>query len=793
MEHFDYSALPGKTLHHRYRTENICPLISVITPYFNAGKYFEGTFNSVLNQTLPYFEWIIVDDDSTDEQDVASLDALAALDSRITVHHRVNELRRKTGRSYGASASRNYGASVANTQYLLFLDADDLADPVFFETMYLALHLEQDAGWAYSDIVNFGDKDLLWRREYSSDLMKTENLHAPDCLVRKSMFDDIGGFATMEGRYFNEDWHFWLLALAKGYRPVHVAQYLFWYRNLSGGVLGAIKRDEEATRVNAQIIAEAASHVPSGVKAIEYFGAKRKDWAGVETWPDVPALPFAQEKTHILFLLPHLFMGGADNFNLEFIKRLDRDKYDITLVTTLPEDNEWQHLFAPYADDIFAIPFLFDMQQWPAFIDYLMRSRGISLVFCTNSYYGYFLLPWLRARYPSVAMVDYVHMEEWYYRGGGYARTAGDMGGILDKTYVCNENTRRVILEHFHRAPESVETVYIGVDEKQYNPDDAANKMQSTAPSNVPDVITAVLPQLDRAKPMILFPCRIVAQKRPFLMLEIAKRLPQYSFVVVGDGLQEDELRAAVTTSGVQNVLFAGRQSDMRPWYKAASLTLICSLREGLSLTAYESLSMATPVVTSDTGGQAELVNSSVGAVIPLPYAKTLDEDNRDFADEAPLYAQAIAQLLSDSAAYKAMCAACRARILEGFTLDGMARKLTAQLEALLTPDAAAQRAQQYAALAPLTQLFANHAELFADYDSLDRRFFFSDGSYHYYKERFEQEGYPAAQELARLQQTRSYRVAMAYQRIVGSSAVLKTLRHWLGAVKRLLRRGGAG
>ncbi|MEG2652566.1 MAG: glycosyltransferase [Ruthenibacterium sp.] len=780
---FDYTALPGKKPHNRFLPITTQPLISVITPYFNAGENFESTFYSVCNQTFPYFEWIIVDDDSTNLQDAAQLDTLAARDTRIFVHHRVNELRRTTGRSYGASAARNFGATLAHTDYLLFLDADDLIDPVFFETMYLALRLEPDAGWAYTDVVNFGDKTLLWRRDFSSDLMKIENLLMPDTLVRKDMFEALGGFATMEGRYFNEDWHFWLRALAKGYRPVHVAQYLFWYRcNLSGGVLSSIKANEEATRVNREIIAQAASRVPDGIKAIEYKSTKQKIFAGTPLWPEVPELPFAQKKTHLLFLLPHLFMGGSDHFNLEFIKRLDPAQYELTIVTTLPEDNECQHLFAPYADDIFAIPFLFDMQQWPAFLAYLMRSRGISLVFCSNSYYGYFVLPWLRAQFPSVPMVDYVHMEEWYYRGGGYARTTGNVGGIVDKTFVCNENTRRVILEQFKRAPESVRTVYIGVDEKRF---DAA----VITPEEANAAVRAVLPQRDAHRPMVLFPCRVVAQKRPFLMLEIARQLPQYDFAVVGDGLQEDALRAAAKDAHADNVLFAGRQSDLRPWYRAAAVTLICSLREGLSLTAYESLSMATPVVTSSAGGQRELVDSAVGAVIPLPYEKTLCEDNRDFADEAPLYVQALTHILKDTAAYDTMCCACRARIVNGFTLDGMARTLRAEFDALLTPAAAAARAAHYAPLAQLAPLFESYAELFCDYDYLERRFFFSDGSYHYYKEHYENEALPAATELARVQSTRSYRVAAAYQNLVNRSPVLQSLRRGLGGIKHLIRR----
>ena len=48
-------------------------------------------------------------------------------------------------------------------------------------------------------------------------------------------------------------------------------------------------------------------------------------------------------------------------------------------------------------------------------------------------------------------------------------KSIGVMGRILDKTYVCNERTRRVMINSFGREPESVETIYIGVDDEKYN------------------------------------------------------------------------------------------------------------------------------------------------------------------------------------------------------------------------------------------------------------------------------------------------------------------------------------
>ena len=102
------------------------PIVSIITPYYNAGKYIEETANSILNQTFPYFEWIIVDDDSTKDEDKEKLKQIEKMDKRIRIFYKENE---------GPARARDYGVRQANkySEYLLFLDADDLISSTYIE------------------------------------------------------------------------------------------------------------------------------------------------------------------------------------------------------------------------------------------------------------------------------------------------------------------------------------------------------------------------------------------------------------------------------------------------------------------------------------------------------------------------------------------------------------------------------------------------------------------------------------------------------------------------------------
>ena len=89
MLKIDYKQYPGKKLNkiNFEIDKNQKPIISIITPYYNSQKYIEETANSILNQTFPYWEWVIVDDGSPDKEAQEKLKEIEKMDSRIRVLH----------------------------------------------------------------------------------------------------------------------------------------------------------------------------------------------------------------------------------------------------------------------------------------------------------------------------------------------------------------------------------------------------------------------------------------------------------------------------------------------------------------------------------------------------------------------------------------------------------------------------------------------------------------------------------------------------------------------------------
>ena len=100
-------------------------LISVIVPVYKAEAYLSQCVESILAQTEPDFELLLIDDGSPDRCP-ALCDAWAAKDPRIRAIHKPNG---------GVSSARNAGLDLARGTYVVFLDSDDWADPDYLERL----------------------------------------------------------------------------------------------------------------------------------------------------------------------------------------------------------------------------------------------------------------------------------------------------------------------------------------------------------------------------------------------------------------------------------------------------------------------------------------------------------------------------------------------------------------------------------------------------------------------------------------------------------------------------------
>ena len=121
------------------------PLVSVIVPTYNYGRYIAEALESILAQTVSDLEVIVVDDGSTD-------DTQAVL-GRFT-DPRVRTVLQPNA---GASAARNRGRKESRAPYIAWLDADDLWRRTFLERHLAVLESEPDLGFSFSNFIRTKD------------------------------------------------------------------------------------------------------------------------------------------------------------------------------------------------------------------------------------------------------------------------------------------------------------------------------------------------------------------------------------------------------------------------------------------------------------------------------------------------------------------------------------------------------------------------------------------------------------------------------------------------------------
>ena len=203
------------------------PLVSVIIPAYNRVEYIDQTVQSVLDQTYPAVELIVVDDGSTD----GSYERLQQYGSRIRL------LTHDGHRNRGQSAAINLGLSQAKGDYIAILDSDDYWALNKLEVQVGFLQANPHIGLVYSNgyAVDAGGEYLYDIYPASHVEHNDPNRVLLDCyillpqnsLVRRDVFDRAGRFNE---QYRAAQDHDMLLRIVEITAIHYLPDYLFYYR-----------------------------------------------------------------------------------------------------------------------------------------------------------------------------------------------------------------------------------------------------------------------------------------------------------------------------------------------------------------------------------------------------------------------------------------------------------------------------------------------------------------------------------------------------------------------------------
>jgi glycosyltransferase involved in cell wall biosynthesis len=206
-------------------------------PCYNGEAFVEQAVSSVLDQSYPCIELIIVDDGSSDRS-MAILELISSQDPRKTI----TILSQDHG---GPSAARNLGLGTATGKYVAFLDADDWWREDCIERLHDAI-AACDADIAYCGWQNVGgsarrSSPHIPPKYEHGDPVEAFLLSCPwpinAVMVRRSLFGSLGGFS--ERRYSAMDYDLWLRALVHTRKMILVPEVMAFYRWHDRGQISA--------------------------------------------------------------------------------------------------------------------------------------------------------------------------------------------------------------------------------------------------------------------------------------------------------------------------------------------------------------------------------------------------------------------------------------------------------------------------------------------------------------------------------------------------------------------------
>ncbi len=200
------------------------PRISVIMPVYNTEKYVWEAIDSILNQTFSDFEFIIIDDGSTDTS-WKIIQKYAKEDKRIKAL--------KNEWNKGISYTRNKLISLTTTNYVASQDSDDISTSKRLERCYN--FLEKNADFvvvSWNNIVIDEEWNVIWKREYSDNIknviLKKSPISQWSSMFRKDVFEKAWWYDRKLN--YGEDYDLWLKIFSKWYKIFNLDNNLYKVR-----------------------------------------------------------------------------------------------------------------------------------------------------------------------------------------------------------------------------------------------------------------------------------------------------------------------------------------------------------------------------------------------------------------------------------------------------------------------------------------------------------------------------------------------------------------------------------
>ncbi|QQS26904.1 glycosyltransferase [bacterium] len=595
------------------------PLVSVVMSVYNGEKYLREAIDSILNQTFTDFEFIIINDGSTDN----TLKIIKSYkDPRIVLISRENK---------GQALARNAGIALARGKYIAMMDADDISLPERFEKQVDYLEGHHDIG-AVSSFVQNVDSSGKPIGAWEDDVNVKTPEQIRNTIAYKNCFSHAPTIFRAKNikhyQYRNikaaEDYELWLRMISDGIKLAKIPEFLYLYRQHDSSTMAVaqvIDFDWRMAKMKLNFLWYRLGQFKLSMFDFRVFGAVIAHiyyWLPREAKKIIKRILFIssinndRDKKTILLISTAKSIGGGEIYVQQIIRHLHL-KYNFILLAP-------RQLHDKFGDGL-----TYRRINLPDWV-YSLGLRGSYMVQSL----------WLRSL--RLKHVDLVHMQQ--------------LDDVLTRFF--NGTAPIIFTAHSRLQLKGIQlnftkkiamrlnaTIAVA---KVLNPDLKKLGLTSDRIINIPNGVDGEgLTKLkaNRVCNEIIWVGRLEKNdKNPDLFLEIAKKMPQESFCMYGDGGYRDELLSIIKERNINNVYIKGFVDDTKEIYRKAKLLCLTSESEAMPLVVLEALAAGVPVVSTKVGDVEAVLSSGGGVCVSKSRADSFAKEISRILERREKYAE---------------------------------------------------------------------------------------------------------------------------------------------------------
>jgi len=605
------------------------PKVTVLMSVYNGEAYLDESISSILDQTFKDFEFLIINDGSTDKS-LRIINKYAQQDKRLKVISHGNK---------GLVTALNEGVQLARGKYIARMDADDISLPTRLEKQFAFLEANSNCSILATRVIvidEYGIQQGDWEEDVDNVSSEAILRYLPtsSCLAHPSIM--VRADVLRNYKYRNipasEDYDLWLRLATDGKHISKLREPLLKYRMSPGSIT------QEANKKKSPVKKLQYTKRAFLIRRLGTLHFNRFDRAVlasyIKTWlrpylsrtKRVLATPLIiqerrsfksrlaknaskSNRQKILFLVPWLSMGGAEKVMLDLVEGLSPEYEIHILITEQVIENKWTHRFNAAR----AIVDLRGAVHYPsnktAYVIKYVAINHIDFVIISNSFVGYSAIPGIKKLSGDTKIIDILHGQGGRLDKGSSPLFSLPYHKLINRRVTVTDYLRDYMNKEFRLNKKDFYFIPNGVSTEGSVNDKRGNYKRNNSIAGNTKIVAWV--------------GRFNDEKKPFLGLEIARKVSQEIdnciFVFAGDGPQKKQMEEFIKGGGLQKrILLPGPLDNPELLLIDSEVLLLTSEMEGMPLAILEASAIGVPVVATKVGGVPEIVtDSKTGFLIP--------------------------------------------------------------------------------------------------------------------------------------------------------------------------------